>query len=391
MQEKWRRWLADKKAVTSFSLVILSVLVSCMALSKARLTVDLLAQSYPQWQTDVFTQSDQDSGFDSVVAMQESAGTIDFTFRLGDKAPFSFARLVMLFKSVKSEGHGADLSQFSKLTIYLHCPAEESLHFFIEVSDPQFVSSRDNHLNPNLERQFQCLPSTERVEMAFSTLETPVWWLKYHDLEFAKTQYTFDDVIALGIGTTRHTQKDSMSEVHIEQILLHGWNNQAVYVAFGAMVFGLLILVAYFASLVRIRKTDALPDSLSGEGGPAPMLPVESKTDFEAKTEKEAKALLDFMAEQYSNPDMCMELVIAKVGINRNKINDILKQRCSLTFSAYLNQLRLQEAARILAANQNSGVSEVAYAVGYNNASYFSKLFKEQYGCSPKSYKSTSS
>ena len=34
-----------------------------------------------------------------------------------------------------------------------------------------------------------------------------------------------------------------------------------------------------------------------------------------------------------------------------------------------------------------TSVAEVAYSVGYANVSYFNKLFKEEYGCTPKVFK----
>ncbi|WP_157200825.1 AraC family transcriptional regulator [Massilia sp. Root351] len=33
-------------------------------------------------------------------------------------------------------------------------------------------------------------------------------------------------------------------------------------------------------------------------------------------------------------------------------------------------------------------MAEIAYSVGYANVSYFNKLFKEEYGCTPKAFRS---
>ena len=63
-------------------------------------------------------------------------------------------------------------------------------------------------------------------------------------------------------------------------------------------------------------------------------------------------------------------------------------EELGLTFSSYLNKLRLTEAARLLAENEDANVSEIAYSVGYNNVTYFNKLFKQEYGCAPKTFKS---
>jgi AraC-like DNA-binding protein len=83
-----------------------------------------------------------------------------------------------------------------------------------------------------------------------------------------------------------------------------------------------------------------------------------------------------------------LENVVAGTGANRNKINDILKVELGMTFTAYVKKLRLTESARLLAENPAATVSEVAYSVGYGSVSYFNKLFKEEYGCTPKVFKS---
>jgi AraC-like DNA-binding protein len=73
--------------------------------------------------------------------------------------------------------------------------------------------------------------------------------------------------------------------------------------------------------------------------------------------------------------------------VNRNKVNDILKAEMGYTFTGYLNKLRLTEASRLLAENNSAGIAEIAYSVGYRNASYFIKLFKEEYQCTPKAFR----
>jgi YesN/AraC family two-component response regulator len=82
-----------------------------------------------------------------------------------------------------------------------------------------------------------------------------------------------------------------------------------------------------------------------------------------------------------------VETIVNAIGVNRNKVNDILRSELGLTFSTYLNKLRLTEASRLLAEKEEANVAEIAYSVGYKNVSYFNKLFKEEYGCTPKTFK----
>jgi AraC-like DNA-binding protein len=58
-----------------------------------------------------------------------------------------------------------------------------------------------------------------------------------------------------------------------------------------------------------------------------------------------------------------------------------------MTFTGYVNKLRLTEAARLLTEQSTATVAEIAYSVGYANVSYFNRLFKEEYNCTPKSFR----
>lgn len=52
----------------------------------------------------------------------------------------------------------------------------------------------------------------------------------------------------------------------------------------------------------------------------------------------------------------------------------------------YVNERRLARA-KTLIANSNNTITEIAGMVGYNNATYFSKLFKKRYSVSPYDYR----
>ncbi|HEU0228342.1 MAG TPA: helix-turn-helix transcriptional regulator, partial [Arachidicoccus soli] len=56
-----------------------------------------------------------------------------------------------------------------------------------------------------------------------------------------------------------------------------------------------------------------------------------------------------------------------------------------LTVNNFVKSIRLKRAFQLL--EQKAGnVSEVAYMVGFNDAKYFGKEFKKQYGKSPSAY-----
>ena len=52
----------------------------------------------------------------------------------------------------------------------------------------------------------------------------------------------------------------------------------------------------------------------------------------------------------------------------------------------YIIKVRIDTAKKML-QNHNSRVSEVSYKVGYENIAYFSSLFKNMVGITPKEYR----
>ncbi len=72
-----------------------------------------------------------------------------------------------------------------------------------------------------------------------------------------------------------------------------------------------------------------------------------------------------------------------EVGTNVNKLQEGFKYMFDLTVNKYMQQVKL-EAAKELLANTDHNISQIVGMIGLNNRSYFSKIFKEKYGVSPK-------
>lgn len=66
----------------------------------------------------------------------------------------------------------------------------------------------------------------------------------------------------------------------------------------------------------------------------------------------------------------------------------MFKETFGCGFSAYQNQARLQQAARLLATSREP-VSQIGYRVGFHSHAYFSKCFKAMFGISPNGFQRT--
>ena len=63
-----------------------------------------------------------------------------------------------------------------------------------------------------------------------------------------------------------------------------------------------------------------------------------------------------------------------------------IKRRTGRTYTELLQERRLRQAAWLL-EHTNQRISDIALAVGYENVSYFHRIFRERFGLSPKKYR----
>lgn len=78
---------------------------------------------------------------------------------------------------------------------------------------------------------------------------------------------------------------------------------------------------------------------------------------------------------------------IAKlVGMAEVSFSRFIKKRTGKTFVDSLNEIRLGQTSRLLIDSTQS-IAEIAYKCGFNNLSYFNRLFRHKNGCTPKEFR----
>jgi two-component system response regulator YesN len=94
---------------------------------------------------------------------------------------------------------------------------------------------------------------------------------------------------------------------------------------------------------------------------------------------------LNYIRENHKN-NISLEDVSQHIYISPYYLSHLFKEELGITFVEYLTKVRIEEAKKLL---KNSSMSIVAIAseVGYEDASYFSKVFKKMTGLSPNQYR----
>jgi len=95
--------------------------------------------------------------------------------------------------------------------------------------------------------------------------------------------------------------------------------------------------------------------------------------------------LLAVFEDHIEEPDFSIEQLARDIGMNRRHLNRKIKAMTNLSTRHFIRTLRLQRAAKLL-GNASGTVSEIAYKVGFNNLSYFTRAFREHFGQLPSEF-----
>ena len=88
---------------------------------------------------------------------------------------------------------------------------------------------------------------------------------------------------------------------------------------------------------------------------------------------------------QLSDEQLSVESLAEDIGMSRVQLYRKISGLTGMSVNEMIRKLRLHHAAQLLGQNWGP-VSQVAYEVGFSNLSYFSKVFKEEFGTLPSEY-----
>ena len=86
------------------------------------------------------------------------------------------------------------------------------------------------------------------------------------------------------------------------------------------------------------------------------------------------------------NEDINLETIANIVHLNPSYFSSIFKKEVGVSFSNYLNKIRIEQS-KLLLKNTDSSIVEIALEVGFEDQSYFSKVFKNLTKMTPKQYR----
>ena len=129
------------------------------------------------------------------------------------------------------------------------------------------------------------------------------------------------------------------------------------------------------ASLIRLIL-------LIGESGGVQIVGKYQKVDKEKKRIEQIQTYVICNAKR----NITLDHVARHVGMSRASFCVFFKKATGKTFVTYLNEYRIKLACQLLEQKKKMSVSEICYAVGFNDVPYFNRVFKRYNGITPSEY-----
>lgn len=94
----------------------------------------------------------------------------------------------------------------------------------------------------------------------------------------------------------------------------------------------------------------------------------------------------EYIKSNYSDCDISVEKLCSNLHVSPTYFSTIFKKETNMSFVNYLTDIRLEEAVKLLNTTDDKTYI-IATKIGYQEANYFSYVFKKKFGISPSRYR----
>ncbi len=114
---------------------------------------------------------------------------------------------------------------------------------------------------------------------------------------------------------------------------------------------------------------------------------VNAETNYNSLSQSDMEAIKDIseLIRHYPETQYSLKYLSRKSGLSPFKLQEGFKIMHNRTVTDFIRNVRV-EAAENLIRTSELNISEIVYTIGLTSRSYFSKIFKAKYNCSPKYY-----
>lgn len=105
-----------------------------------------------------------------------------------------------------------------------------------------------------------------------------------------------------------------------------------------------------------------------------------------AGEERFLKKAVSFIEQNLDDPGLNASILAKHLHMSESQLYRKLKALSGKSTAVFIRSIRLSAAKRLLESSEFN-ISEIAYQCGFNDPAWFSRVFKEEYGVSPSSFR----
>lgn len=321
--------------------------------------------------------SDRFSGGLSEVALEPCSEGIQFRYTLTPPTEHPWAGVNLRISD--SLHPPIDLHQWSQLEIRARSTPSRPVRIQLLSDDgpPSHPRFRDS-LHP-IYHALEYVPDGTRTIFPWAAFSVPSWWRGQANRSEAQRLDLLDRLRSIEFHSGDSPSGRDSARVELLEVDLVGPHRGILWAG------RILVAIAAMGFLASLRKRHP-PLDRTANPIPNPLIP-EPVTMVDPRT-RQCLQLVQALRETFADPELSLESFAASQGLPPRLAASLIKEATQLHFKGALNELRLTEAARLLLESRAS-ISEIAYAVGFQNLSHFGRAFRERHGASPSDYRAS--
>ena len=155
-------------------------------------------------------------------------------------------------------------------------------------------------------------------------------------------------------------------------------------ISYDAPVYGGMAQVTefWYSAIARINSVNANFLTESVLLYTLSFLNSEPAAEQSDDAEKMFRMITEYINGHFREQGMSLQRVADIFSYTEKYLSYLFKKNMQIGFTQYINNLRIQYALGLIGEGWQS-VSEIAFACGYSDALYFSKVFRKKIGCTP--------
>ncbi len=323
-------------------------------------TMDLVLSGY----------TDKGANGNSIIEfMKDASGKISYKYMLKEGTPYPYIGIQLS----KKDSTLFDLTPFNYVKIKIRSSLGTRVPITL-TSNIQGFSKKEVELSYRTSQYVLIVDKkTTELYVSIKEFETPNWWYNTNNItEKVIKGPDFSKVKTIQLNNCINLKPNIADLIEVEEISFH--SDLKLFYIFS----GIFALLYYSIGLmVLYRKAKVTKTEINFQY---------DKTDVVNQKDKDEEAIFGFITSNYSKEELTIIDIQQAIGIHERKISGIIKNKTDLNFKQFLNKLRISEAKRLLSTT-NLQISEIAFKVGYSNASHFNRVFKSLENCSPNDFR----